>query len=100
MILHGRTGDLPSFQIFNQGIDILTHQVELVKGLFVGMHRDLGGWQCEDEPAIAYVNMPEFEDLPEELAVSVCVFRINNYMGTVDHSIGYKVPGSWFLVPG
>jgi hypothetical protein len=44
--------------------------------------------------------MPELEDLTEELAVSVCVLGINNYMGTVDHSIGYKVPGSWFLVPG
>src|SRR5262249_20454812 len=56
-----RMGDLDSLcgQLCERGLDVVAHQVELVFGRSVGrMHTDLGGWQLEDQPAIAPASRP------------------------------------------
>lgn len=51
-----------------------SHQVELMEIVaLAAMDAELGGRQFEDQPAVAAVDAGNFQDVPEECAVSLLV---------------------------
>jgi hypothetical protein len=63
------TAELDSFalELGDRRVDVIAHEVELVMAVVVGrMRGQFGGWQSEDEPAVAGVDRREFEDVTDE----------------------------------
>ena len=49
------------FEIGDGGIDVVTQEIEfVVASLLSRVHADFGGWEAEDEPAVACVDVGEF----------------------------------------
>ena len=63
------------------GFQIATHKIKFVPIVLVGgMHCHFGGRQREDQPSVASVNGWESKDVPQEVAIGLRVFAVNNYV--------------------
>ena len=57
------------FEIGDGGIDVVAQEVEfVVASLFGRVHADFGRREAEDEPAVACIDVGEFECVAEECA--------------------------------
>jgi hypothetical protein len=74
------------FEIGDGGLDVVAQQVELLVASLLGrMHADFGGRQAEDEPAVACVDVGEFECVAEECAYFFGVIGMDQSVGAGDH---------------
>src|SRR5712692_4823752 len=88
-----RFGDRPrklhslALQLFDRGFDVVAHEVELLMALLLGgVDAQLGGRQCEDEPAMPGINARELEHIAEESAQPVRILGIDQRMHAMDHA--------------
>jgi hypothetical protein len=67
------------------GFQVVAHQVELVFWSVGRMDGDFGGWEGEDEPAVAGVDVMEAECVAEEGPVGVVVGAVEDEVSAGDH---------------
>jgi MFS family permease len=85
-------GDVPGHfdslasQLGQGGLDVVTHEIELVMALTLGwMNRELSRRQSEDEPAASRVCRWHTEHVSEERADLLGLFREDDRMDSGDH---------------
>src|SRR5262245_29658401 len=84
--LHVRAADALCGERRDLGLQVVTHEVELVPVIFVGrMKRRLGRRQREDEPSAAGVDGCESEDVTEKGAISGHILAVHDYVRAEDH---------------
>jgi S-adenosylhomocysteine hydrolase len=65
---------------------IIAHEIELVFAIFFGgMNRALCRRQSEDEPTMTGVNRLKAQDVTEEGSIRLCIFAVNDEMGSKNH---------------
>ena len=75
-------------QLLDRRGDVIAHEIELVPARVRGagrVHAHFGGWKPEDQPAVAGVDVPQPEDVAEELPGAVGVVRIDDGMRSDNH---------------
>src|SRR5688572_6882446 len=87
-------GDSPGAQVADGGVDVVTHQRQLVLNRrrplpFRWMYSELGGRQREDQPSLAGVDVPELEDVAEYRAQGLCLWRVQQHV-SADDGHGYS----------
>jgi hypothetical protein len=76
------------FEIGDGGIDVVAQEVKLVvASLLSWVHADFGGREAENEPAVASVDVGEFERVAEESAYFFGVIRVDQSVGAGDHDL-------------
>src|SRR5579864_3732514 len=76
------------FEVGDGGIDVVAHEIEpVVAFLLCRVHADFGGREAEDEPAVACVDVGEFESVPEECAYFFGVVGVDQSVGAGDHGL-------------
>ena len=86
MLDRGRTRNFLLFEGLDRRLEVITQQVEFVGPvLFRRVDRQLGRGQREDEPALAYVDMGELQDLAEEISVGRDVLAVDDDVSSRDH---------------
>ena len=76
------------FEIGDGGIDVVAQEVKLVvASLLRRVHADFGRREAEDEPAVACVNVGEFECVAEECAYFFGVVGVDQRVGAGDHGL-------------
>src|ERR1051325_5854393 len=56
------------------------------------VHRKLGGWQREDQPAAAGVDRRELQDVAKERPVGISVLAVDDDVCTADHPSPHLCP--------
>ena len=75
-------------QLSESGLDVVTHQVQLVTAVPVGrMHGQLGRGQGEDEPASARVDRRQTQHVREERTHLLGCRREHDRMNASDHAV-------------
>jgi hypothetical protein len=83
----GRKPDALTGQLGHRRVQVIAHQIELVRGRTVdGMHGDLGRRELEDQPSRSGVDARAIEDIPEEDAICFGIATVNDHVTTVDHT--------------
>src|SRR5437588_8435532 len=68
-------------------LQIFAHQIQLVLVvLFTGMTGDFCWRQGEYQPAVTGIDRMKTQDVFEERSIGICVFAVNDYVGSIDHS--------------
>ena len=63
-----------------------SHQVERLRTVLLGgMHRHFRRRQREDQPAVAGIDVREFENVAQEGAIGIGILAVNDDVCTVDH---------------
>src|SRR5258708_39185937 len=84
--LHFRTADTLRRECRDLGLQIVTHEIELVLvTLFGGMNRRFRRRQREDEPSVASVHRGESENVPEEGTVGLRILAVDDDVRTKNH---------------
>jgi len=96
-LLQGGAGDAPLRQRGNLGLEIITHEVQLVTTILIGrMKSGLTRRQSEDQPTIRGIDRLESNHVAEEGAIGLGVFAI-------DDDVAPKIIGpperSWVSCP-
>src|SRR3984885_14072180 len=87
-LLHVRTPNPLLSERQDLGLQIVTHEIELVPViLFGGMNRRFCRRQREDQPSLAGVHGCQSEDVPEEEAISCRILAVDDNMRTNDHDL-------------
>jgi len=86
-LFHVRAPDALGFECPYLGLQIVTHEEELVLGLFIG---GVNGRLCrrkrEDQSTVASVHGRKPEDLAEKGAVGRRIGAVDDHVGTKDHT--------------
>src|SRR5260370_10128323 len=83
--LHFRTTDTLRRECRDLGLQIVTHEIELVLvTLFGGMNRQFCRRQREDEPSVASVHGGESENVPEESTIGIRILVVDVAVRTED----------------
>ena len=88
---YGRKVDALFCEGSHFGFEVVAHEVELVAAGF--FRRDgcgFGGWEREDEPTVAGVDVTETEDVTEEGAVGFSVCAVDDDVGAGDHGYSFR----------
>lgn len=84
----------------NERVDVIAHQVQLVRAVAVGrVYGDLSRWQGEDQPAVSGVGEWIAQNITKERAIGLCVFAVDDDVSAVDH-VAYCAPFSCVINPG
>ena len=74
-------------EVGDGGLDVVTHQVELVARWPVGrVDGDLRRGQGEDQPAPTDVDVREAEHVPEGGPVGIGVVAVEDHVRAIDHA--------------
>jgi hypothetical protein len=66
--------------------DVVAHEIEFVDVVFFGgVDSDFSGWQTEDEPAVADIDVRKFQNVAQESAISFGVCAVDNRVCAGDH---------------
>ena len=77
-------------QLLDRRGDVVAHEGELVPARVRSagrVHAHLGGWQPEDQPTVACVDVPRSKDVAQELPGAVGVVRVDDGMRSDDHDL-------------
>ena len=86
--------DALSRELVDGRVDVVAHEIELVTaGLVCRVGGQFGGWQTEDEPALAGIDRGELEHVAEEGAYAVGVGGEDDRVDAGDHRLGALVTG-------
>jgi len=99
---HLRAFDLLGFERLHQILQIAAHQIKY--GLqqaaisvnhwaavrFDRMHGKFGGRQREDQPAVAYIDVREFQNIPEEGAIRFRIVAVEQNVSARNHKSTYR----------
>ena len=77
-------------QLLDRRGDVVAHERELVPARVRSAgreHAHLGGWQPEDQPTVACVDVPQSKNVAQELPGAVGVVRVDDGMRSDDHDL-------------
>lgn len=86
LFVDGGAGHVLSFQVGDQGVDVVAHQEELVFLVLVGrVHGDFGWRQREDQPPMTGVDLRILQHVAQECAVGLGILAVDDDVRAVNH---------------
>jgi hypothetical protein len=87
LILDVMAGNVVFLHCGDEFPDVVAHEIEFVNIVFVGgVNSNFSGRQTEDEPAMADIDVREFQDIAQESAISFGVCAVDNRVSACNHT--------------